>query len=206
MHLQLSAANSPSWVEASGTGMHFSPCSAELAPNPLQQQHHLAWGHCHKQKQNQVLTTSSPDSFQTSLRCFTSRFVCTSLNALDISAPAFHTQAPPSLAQRNPVLQAAHTESSCRKQTLADLNHKHHAENKGLHKAIYSAVIIWCTFSLRITRIRFVFLQRNYQNHSEDSYYCLPFWIYTLHPLLKIERLKYVSYTRLFSGWKFDVQ
>lgn len=178
--------------------MHFSRCSAELAPNPLQQQH------CHEREQNQVLTISSPGSFQTPLRCFMLCFSCTSLNALDISASAFHIHAP-NLVQTNPDLQAAHRESSHRRQSLQGLNHKHHAENKGLCKAICTAAIVQCTFSLRGTRRRFVSLHKSCQNQFEASYYYLAFWIYTLHPLLKIQRLKCVSYVGLFSGWKFDI-
>lgn len=204
MRLQLSAVNSLSWMEAGGTGMHFSQCSAELAPNPLRQQHHLACRHRHKREENQVLTISSPDSFQTPLRRFMSHFVCTSLNALGVSAPAFHIHTP-SLVQTNPVLQASHRESSCGRLILQGLNHKHHAENKGLHKAIYTAVIVQWTFSLRVTRRGFVFPDKSYQNQFEASYYCLAFWIYTFHPLLKIERLKCVSSIGLFSGWKSDI-
>lgn len=96
---------------SSDAGMHFSQHSAKVAPNSLWQQHHPACRYCHKQVQNQVLTISSPDSFQTSLRQFISHFVCTSLDALDTSVPAFHSHAP-SLVQRNPVFQAAHRESS----------------------------------------------------------------------------------------------
>lgn len=147
MSLQLSAVYSPGWLEAGGTGIRFSPCSAEVAPNPLRQQHHLAYRRCHKREENLVLTISSPDSFQIPLRCFMSCFVCTSLNALDISAPAFHIHAP-SLAQMNPILQATHREISHRRQGWQDLNRKHHAENKGLHTAIYIAAIVQCTFSL----------------------------------------------------------
>lgn len=95
-----------------------------------------------------MLTISSPDSFQTSLRQFISHFVCTSLDALDTSVPAFHSHAS-SLVQRNPVFQAAHKESSWRRQSFQDLNHKQQAENKGLHKATDTAVIVQSTFSLR---------------------------------------------------------
>lgn len=115
-----------------------------------------------------------------------------------ISHPCTH------LVQTNPDLQAAHRESSHRRQSLQGLNHKHHAENKGLCKAICSAAIVQRTFSLRGTRRRFVFLHKSYQNQFEASYYYLAFWIYTLHPLLKIQRLKCVSYVGLFSAWKFD--
>lgn len=132
-----------------------------------------------------------------------SHSVCTPLNALGISAPAFHIQAP-SLVQRNPVVQAAHRESSHRRQSLQDLNYKHHAEDKGLHKVIYAAVIVQCAFSLRVTR-RFAFLHKSYQNQFEASYYCLAFCTYTLHPLLKIQRLECASYIGFFSGWKFGI-
>lgn len=138
--------------------MHFPQCSAELAPNPLQWQHHSASRQSHKQEQNQVLTTSSPDIFLTPLRGFMSHFVCTALNALGISAPAFHIHTP-SLVQKNPVWKNTYRQSSHGRQSLQDLNYKHHAENKEvLHRVIYTAVIIHCTFSLRATR-RFVFIE-----------------------------------------------
>lgn len=138
--------------------MHFPQCSAELVPNPLHQQHHPASRRSHKQEQNQVLTTSSPDIFLTPLRGFTSHFVCAASNALGISAPAFHIHAP-SLVQKNPVWQDTYRQSCHGRQSLQDLNYKHHAENKVPHKVIYTAVIIHCTFSLRATRRRFVFIE-----------------------------------------------
>lgn len=163
---------------------------------------HPACSHCHKREQTQVLTISSPDSFQTRLRCCVSRFVCTSPNALGVSAPAFRTHAP-GLVQRNPVLQTAPGKSSCGRQSLWGLNHKHHAENQGLHKATYAAVIVHWTFTLGVTRRRLVFLHESYQNQFEAKYYWLALWIVqTLHPPLKV---KCVSCIGLFSGWIFDV-
>lgn len=131
--LQWSAVNSPGWVDVGGTGTHFSQWSAELAPNPLlQQQHYPACQHCHKCDQSQVLTIASPDSFRTPLRCSMSHFTCTSLNILNISAPDFTlcTQ----LCAEEPSLAAIQRESSRRRQSLQDLNPKHHRETKASTK------------------------------------------------------------------------
>lgn len=152
---------------------------------------HPARSHCHKQEQTQVLTISSPDSFWTQLRCCMSRFVCTSRSALGVSAPAFRTHAP-GLVQRNPVLQTAHGESSCGRQSLWGLNHKHHAEKQGLHKAINTAVIIQCTSSLSVTRRRLfsyvnvtkISLKPNTIALPSGSILCIHHWRWRLKRLL----------------------
>lgn len=152
---------------------------------------HPARSHCHKREQTQVLTISSPDSFRTRLRRCMSRFVCTSLSALGVSAPAFRTCSP-DLVQRNPVLQTAHGESSCGRQSLWGLNHKHHAEKQGLHKTINTAVIVQCTSSLSVTRRRLfsyvnvtkISLKPNTIALPSGSILCIHHWRWRLKCLL----------------------